>query len=95
MKKIIIAIDGHAATGKSTQAKRLAKTLGYTYVDTGAMYRAVTLFGLNQDPKGGIEMNKLIQSLDQIRIYFEEVEGVQQTFKWAKCYSIYSRPQGK
>jgi cytidylate kinase len=80
MKKIIIAIDGHAATGKSTQAKRLAKTLGYTYVDTGAMYRAVTLFGLNQDPKGGIEMNKLIQSLDQIRIYFEEVEGVQQTF---------------
>ena len=75
-KKITIAIDGFSSTGKSTLAKQLAKELSYVYVDTGAMYRAVTLFGLNQDPKGGIEMNKLIQSLDQIRIYFEEVEGV-------------------
>ena len=43
MKKII-AIDGHAATGKSTLAKRIAKSLGFTYVDTGAMYRAITFY---------------------------------------------------
>ncbi|GAA4326863.1 (d)CMP kinase [Christiangramia aestuarii] len=43
-KKITIAIDGHSSTGKSTVAKRLAKELGYVYVDTGAMYRAVTLY---------------------------------------------------
>ena len=46
MGKIIIAIDGHSSTGKSTVAKRLAETLDYLYVDTGAMYRAVTLFAL-------------------------------------------------
>ena len=49
MQKIIVAIDGYAATGKSSQAKRLAKTLGYTYIDTGAMYRAVTYFALQQE----------------------------------------------
>ena len=43
-KKIIIAIDGYSSTGKSTIAKQLAKALNYVYVDTGAMYRAVTLF---------------------------------------------------
>lgn len=46
MKKIIIAIDGHSSCGKSTMAKRLARELGYIYVDTGAMYRAVTLYAL-------------------------------------------------
>lgn len=46
MSKIIVAIDGYSSTGKSTVAKRLAKSLGYLYVDTGAMYRAVTLFAL-------------------------------------------------
>lgn len=46
MKKIIIAIDGVSSTGKSTMAKDLAKELGYTYIDTGAMYRAVTLYSL-------------------------------------------------
>ena len=45
-KKITIAIDGHSSTGKSTMAKALAKRIGYAYVDTGAMYRAVTLFAL-------------------------------------------------
>ena len=44
MKKIIVAIDGHSSCGKSTMAKALARQLGYIYVDTGAMYRAVTLF---------------------------------------------------
>ena len=46
MKKIIIAIDGHSSCGKSTMAKDLARQVGYIYVDTGAMYRAVTLFAL-------------------------------------------------
>ncbi len=46
MKKIIIAIDGHSSCGKSTMAKALAKTIGYIYVDTGAMYRAVTLYAI-------------------------------------------------
>ena len=45
-KRITIAIDGHSSTGKSTMAKMLAKRIGYAYVDTGAMYRAVTLFAL-------------------------------------------------
>ena len=47
-KKITIAIDGHSSTGKSTVAKQLAKELGYIYVDSGAMYRAVTLFAMRK-----------------------------------------------
>ena len=47
MKKITIAIDGHSSCGKSTMAKDLAREIGYVYVDTGAMYRSVTLYGLN------------------------------------------------
>ena len=46
MKQIIIAIDGHSSSGKSTMAKDLAKEIGYIYIDTGAMYRAVTLYAL-------------------------------------------------
>ena len=46
MKKISIAIDGHSSTGKSTLARELAKSLGYVYIDSGAMYRAVALFAL-------------------------------------------------
>ena len=46
MKKIVIAIDGHSSCGKSTMAKALAREIGYIYIDTGAMYRAVTLFAL-------------------------------------------------
>lgn len=48
MRKIIIAIDGYSSCGKSTMAKNLAKEIGYVYVDTGAMYRAVTLFALRK-----------------------------------------------
>ena len=53
-KKIIIAIDGYSSCGKSTMAKDLAKKLGYIYVDTGAMYRAVTLYCI----KNGIIVNR-------------------------------------
>ena len=53
MGKITIAIDGYSSTGKSTLAKQLAKTLGYVYIDTGAMYRAVTLYALRHGFVGG------------------------------------------
>ena len=46
MKKIIIAMDGHSSCGKSTMAKALAKKIGYTYIDTGAMYRTIALYML-------------------------------------------------
>ena len=80
MNKLIIAIDGHAATGKSTQAKRLAKKLGYTYVDTGAMYRAITLFAIQQEPDGQIDEELLKESLDQIQIHFEGQADAQKIF---------------
>ena len=57
-KKIIIAIDGHSSTGKSTVAKQLAKALQYIYVDTGAMYRATTLYAMR---KGFINESKFDQ----------------------------------
>jgi len=73
MKKIIIAIDGHSSTGKSTVAKTLAKTLNYKYVDTGAMYRVVTLFALRNDLIKGQDVSKdaLIDALSTISINFE------------------------
>ena len=80
MGKIIIAIDGYAATGKSSQAKLLAATLGYTYIDTGAMYRAVTLFALRQQPQGEVEPERLIDSLQNITITFQSMDSEQFTF---------------
>jgi len=53
MKKIIIAIDGPAGSGKSTTARLLAQRLGYIYIDTGAMYRAVTLYWLEKKTTTG------------------------------------------
>lgn len=72
MKKIIIAIDGYSSTGKSTIAKRLARELGYVYVDTGAMYRAVTLFAMGKGLLDGEEPDRknLIRKLDTISIRF-------------------------
>lgn len=72
MKKIIIAIDGVSSTGKSTMAKDLAKELGYTYIDTGAMYRAVTLYGIQHGvfTDGGIDERKLQEAMDDIDISF-------------------------
>ena len=59
--KIIIAIDGHSSCGKSTMAKQLAKQIGYVYVDTGAMYRAVTLYAMRNGmfPDEGIREEEL------------------------------------
>lgn len=73
MKSIVIAIDGHSSTGKSTVAKKLAKELEYKYVDTGAMYRAVTLFALRNNwiTDGEVDDSKLIDHLPEIKINFE------------------------
>ena len=73
MKKITIAIDGHSSCGKSTMAKALARTVGYVYVDTGAMYRAVTLFALREGlflDDGTIREDELQQRMGEIEISF-------------------------
>ena len=71
MRKITIAIDGFSSTGKSTIAKRLASALGYIYVDTGAMYRAVTLFAINEGFIGENEdIPGLLRHLNQIELKF-------------------------
>ncbi|MBR6203404.1 MAG: (d)CMP kinase [Bacteroidaceae bacterium] len=75
MKKIIIAIDGHSSCGKSTMAKQLAKEIGYVYVDTGAMYRAVTLYALRNGlfPEEGIKEAELKAAVEagKIQISFQ------------------------
>lgn len=72
-KKITIAIDGFSSTGKSTIAKELAKYLGYIYVDTGAMYRAVAYFAMQQGmiDKNRFDVENLIWNLDKIKIGFK------------------------
>ena len=74
MKKITIAIDGYSSCGKSTMAKSLAKKLGYVYVDTGAMYRSVTLFAIrhqlfNED--GSVKTDELQRLIPEIHISFK------------------------
>ena len=72
MKLITIAIDGHSSCGKSTMAKDLAKEIGYIYIDTGAMYRSVTLFALRNGliTDAGINEEALRQSMPDIMITF-------------------------
>lgn len=78
-EKIIIAIDGHSACGKSTLAKEISKLLGYIYVDSGAMYRAVTLYFLDHktDLKNIEDINK---ALKKIHIHFELKDSMNRTF---------------
>lgn len=74
MKKITIAIDGYSSCGKSTMAKALAKKIGYVYVDTGAMYRSVTLFALRNklfNADGSVKTNALKEMLPQVSISFK------------------------
>lgn len=77
-KKITIAIDGFSSTGKSTIAKQLAKTLGYVYVDSGAMYRAMTLFAMTQNVVSSDHLDKvtLINRLDLASLHFEFNEAL-------------------
>ena len=74
MRKITIAIDGFSSCGKSTMAKDLAREIGYVYVDTGAMYRSVTLFAMRNNmfnPDGGIRADELKARMDEIHISFK------------------------
>jgi cytidylate kinase len=74
MKKITIAIDGHSSCGKSTMAKDLARKVGYIYVDTGAMYRAVTLYALQHgifDENDQIDEESLKEKMPEINISFQ------------------------
>lgn len=74
MKKITIAIDGFSSCGKSTMAKMLAKEVGYIYVDTGAMYRAVTLFAMRNGmiaPNGDVNRDALKAKMDALHVEFK------------------------
>ena len=83
MKKITIAIDGHSACGKSTMAKELARRVGYVYVDTGAMYRCVTLFALRHQlftADGAVLEEQLREAMPQIDIDQRLIDGKTTTF---------------
>ena len=74
MKKITIAVDGFSSCGKSTMAKDLAKEIGYVYIDSGAMYRAVTLYALRHglfNADGSINADELEKEIDNIKISFK------------------------
>lgn len=78
MKKIIVAIDGYSSSGKSTMAKALARQTGYIYVDSGAMYRAVTLYGMRKgvvSAEKGVDADALEAFLPEIDITFRKDEN--------------------
>ncbi|MCC8119949.1 MAG: (d)CMP kinase [Bacteroidales bacterium] len=81
--KIIIAIDGYSSSGKSTMAKRLASKIGYRYIDTGAMYRAITLFALERNlinNQGSVDEATLQQLLPTAKVDFQvQPDGSQHT----------------
>ena len=90
MKKITIAIDGHSSCGKSTMAKDLARKVGFIYVDTGAMYRSVTLYALRNglfNDDDSIKTDELEQQMDNIRITFQlnEETGRPDTYLNGEC----------
>jgi len=76
-KGLVIAIDGFSSTGKSSISKVVADTLGLIHIDTGAMYRAITLFGLRnfKNEKQEIDLSKLLQNLNGISLEFRENSG--------------------
>lgn len=80
-RKINIAIDGYSSCGKSTLAKGMARALGYTYIDSGAMYRAVTLYAMQNGfvENGELDEGGLLKNLNQITVDFENVNGLNST----------------
>ena len=76
-KGLVIAIDGFSSTGKSSISKVVADTFGLIHIDTGAMYRAITLFGLRnfKNEKQEIDLSKLLQNLNEISLEFRENSG--------------------
>lgn len=83
MEKIIIAIDGYSSSGKSTMARWLASQIGYRYIDTGAMYRAVTLYAMQHgmiDADHNVDLEALQQAMPQILVDFApQPDGIQHT----------------
>jgi cytidylate kinase len=82
--KLIIAIDGHSSCGKSTVAKSLAEILKYTYIDSGAMYRAVTLFCMRKEiiKDGEVDEERLLKYLSAINIHFSYNKEKKQYLTW-------------
>ena len=79
---ITIAIDGYSSSGKSSMAKALAKKIGYRYIDSGAMYRAVTLYAMRNNmitPDHVVDCEALVEALPQIKINFKVCEDGQHT----------------
>ena len=96
--KIIIAIDGFSSCGKSTFAKAIARELGYIFIDTGAMYRAVTLYALEHGAirSGIVDEDAVVRLLDQIAITFRSTPNAvpatsTSTATWSKARSARSR----
>ena len=88
MKKITIAIDGHSSCGKSTMAKDLAREIGYIYIDSGAMYRAVTYYCLQHDlfTEDSVKLPELQAVMPDIRITFRlNAEGRPETYLNGEC----------
>lgn len=79
--KIIIAVDGYSSSGKSSMAKALARTIGYRYIDSGAMYRAVTLYGMRHGlvADGKVDEEALVAALPEMKIDFKVAYGKQRT----------------
>lgn len=99
LPKIIIAIDGYSSTGKSTFAKAIAAKLGYLYLDTGALYRAVTLFAIENgyiDEQNEIDLKRLKEALKEVSIYFRAEEGGRgcQTYIGERCVEDQIRTLG-
>ncbi|GHT12451.1 cytidylate kinase [Bacteroidia bacterium] len=94
---IIIAIDGHSSSGKSSFAKAIAARLGYTYIDTGAMYRAVTLHALRQgwiDAQGNISKEILLQALPNINIHLQYNAAAQKSEVWLNGENVEGEIRG-
>ena len=88
MKKITIAIDGHSSCGKSTMAKDLAREIGYIYIDSGAMYRAVTYYCLQHDlfTEDSVKLPELQAAMPDIRITFRlNAKGRPETYLNGEC----------
>ena len=88
MRKITIAIDGHSSCGKSTMAKDLAREIGYIYIDSGAMYRAVTYYCLQHGlfTEDGVKLDELQAAMSDIRVTFRlNAEGRPETYLGGEC----------
>lgn len=95
--KIIVAIDGYSSCGKSTLAKAMAKSLNYTFIDTGAMYRGVTYYALQEDliQNDQIDEPKLIRQLKDLVISFGQVDGDENAHLFLNGKDVESIIRGK